>query len=254
MGVGGVDRAKLCPSIFAARRQFDKLSDDGSLRYSDTNQQAPFAMSFARRVGLTGSHKFCHDMPAGVCMCVWVTCVCTCVCAGASRPCLEILIKSDDIASNSISECRLLILRTFPLLILCQYYIEPIIYTLKGCVPSQWALSLTPSLSLSVFLFVCVSLWHVHCLWITNLTLAFIPLLFRYSLTSPLPLYACAAFISSWLRTGADWRGRQLPIDLHVTCKLKEFYLISFSCFIVSFLIRIGNILLKDVHIESNSY
>lgn len=76
MGAGGVDRAKLCPSIFTARRQFDKLSDDGSLRYSDTNQRAPFAMSFARRVALTGSHKFCHDMPVGVCLCV---CVCECV-------------------------------------------------------------------------------------------------------------------------------------------------------------------------------
>lgn len=146
-----MDRAKLCPSIFAARRQFDKLSDDGSLRYSDTNQRAPFAMSFARRVALTGSHKFCHDMPVGMCMFVCVRRACMCVCAIASRPCLEILIKSDDIASNSISECRLLILRTFPLLILCQYYIEPIIYTLKGCVPSQSALSLTLSVCVRVF-------------------------------------------------------------------------------------------------------
>lgn len=147
--------------------------------------------------------------------------MCVCECASASRPCLEILIKSDDIASNSISECRLLILRTFPLLILCQYYIEPIIYTLKGCVPSQSALSLTLSLSLSFSLLVCVSLWHVHCLWITNLTLAFIPLLFRYSLTSsPLPLYACGVCCIHFKLTSHRSGLTRAPVPNRFTCDL----------------------------------
>lgn len=169
-------------NLLAARRHFDKLSDDGSLRYSDTNQRAPFAMSFAHRAGLTGSHKFCHDMPVGVCVRVRV-----CVCA--SRPCLEILIKSDDIASNSISECRLLILRTFPLLILCQYYIEPIIYTLKGCVPSRSPLCVC----VGVCVCACVRVF-VACPLSLDFEFDFgfhSPFVLRTLLPLPLSVYAC---------------------------------------------------------------
>lgn len=76
---------------------------------SDTNQR------------FAGSNKFAEDMPGYTHAHIYPR--------RRRRPRLEILIKSDDTASNSISKCRLLILRTFPLLIHCQYYIEAIIYT-----------------------------------------------------------------------------------------------------------------------------
>lgn len=122
------------------------------------------------------------------------------------------------------------------------------------------------SLSLSVSLLVCVSLWHVHCLWITNLTLAFIPLLFRYSLTSsPLPLYACGVCCIHFKLTSHRSGLTRAPVPNRFTCDLQvelKFILFSlleskyytFSCFSVSYVIRNRNILWRDVQLEFNLY